>query len=261
MVLFCCAQTTKQSLLSRYLKTGAYSYKQADVFSFSGNQAALARLKTFGAGAFTERRFMLQELNFFSAALALPTKSGNFGLPLYRYGNAMYNEMQAGLAYGRKLTEHIDVGVQFNYFTMQIAGYGNAAAINFEAGAIFHFTDQLHGGIHLYNPTSSKLQKGNGENLSSVYTAGLGFDATENFFVTIEIEKAEDLPVNVNAALQYKFAERFLARGGIATNTATYFLGVGFGIKSFRFDVTASMHPQLGVTPGLLFIYTKPAKE
>ena len=258
---FCCfSQTTKQSLLSPYIKTGAYSIKQADVFSFSANQAALAQIKSFSVGVFSERKFMLEELNLFSASFSVPTHSGNFGFQIHRFGNSSYSETQAGFAYGRKLSDYVDAGVQFNYYRMQIAGYGNASTINFEAGALFHFTDQLHGGIHLYNPTSSKL--GNKEEkLAGVYSAGLGYDASEDFFVSAEIEKTENLPLNVNAALQYKFANRFIAKGGVATNTSVFFFGLGFTLQNFRIDATTSLHPQLGITPGLLLIYTKPNKE
>ena len=169
--------------------------------------------------------------------------------------------MQTGLAYARMLGDFVDVGAQFNYYNIRIAGYGNASAVNFDAGVIFHFTDQLHGGLHIYNPTSSKLGKNNDERLPAVFSAGLGYDASENFFVSSEIEKVEDQPVNVNVHLQYKFAERVLVRGGVASNTAVFFLGAGFIVKNFRFDATASLHPQLGVTPGLLLIYSKQVKE
>jgi hypothetical protein len=259
--LACLPQNAKQTLIAPYIKTGAYSHQQSDVFSFTTNQAALGQTKTFSAGVFGERKFMLNELNSFSAAAALPTHSGNFGLQLLHYGNSLYSEMQTGLAYGRKLSDYIDVGVQFNYYTMQITGYGNATAINFEAGALFHFTDKLHGGVHVYNPTSSKVGKNNEERLPAVYNAGLGYDASENFFISAEIEKTEDLPINVNAIMQYQFADHFLVRGGVATNTSVYFLGVGFRLQHFRVDATASIHPQLGITPGVLLIYTKPVKE
>jgi hypothetical protein len=257
----CKGQNAKQSLITPYLKGGAYSKRHGDVFSFAANQAALAQIKTFSAGIYSERKFMLSELNLFSTSVALPTNSGNFGLQLHRFGNSLYSEMQTGLAYARKLSDYIDVGVQFNYYAMQISGYGNATSINFEAGALFHFTNELHGGIHMYNPTSSKLGKNEEEKLPAVYSAGLGYDASDNFFVSAEIEKTEDLPVNVNASIQYKFANRFLARGGVVTGSSVYFFGAGFILQSFRFDVTASVHPQLGVTPGLLIIYSKHVKE
>jgi hypothetical protein len=50
------------------------------------------------------------------------------------------------------LGSKVDVGVQFNYYNVRIAGYGNAPAINFEIGTIFHLTDKLNTGFHAYNP-------------------------------------------------------------------------------------------------------------
>jgi hypothetical protein len=62
---------------------------------------------------------MLNELNLFSASFALPTQSGNFGLQLHHFGNSVYSETQAGIAYGRKLSDYIDIGIQFNYYKMK----------------------------------------------------------------------------------------------------------------------------------------------
>jgi hypothetical protein len=38
-------------------------------------------------------------------------------------------------------------------------------------------------------------------------------------------------------------------------------MGVGLYIKTFRVDVTASYHPQLGVSPGLLILFNFKGKE
>lgn len=257
----CLSQSAKQSLIAPYVKTGTYSINQADVFSYTTNQAALANATVFSAGVYSERKFMLNELNLFSTTFALPTKSGNFAVQLLHSGNSAFSETQGGIAYGRKLSDYIDVGVQFNYYTMQIAGYGRTAAINFEGGAILHFTDQLHGGIHVYNPTSSRIGKDGEERIPSTYSLGLGYDASDDFFVTTSIEKTEDEDLNVVASMQYKFADRFFARGGVVSATSVFFFGVGIKLERFRLDATASVHPQLGVTPGLMLVYTKPNKE
>jgi len=160
-----------------------------------------------------------------------------------------------GLAYGRKLGSKVGIGVQFNYNAIQISSYGNSSAINFEIGTVLHLTDKLHTGVHVYNPVGGKFGKDQEEKLASIFTAGLGYDASEIFFVGAEIEKEENQPVNVNAGLQYKFLPQLLARIGIATNTANIYAGLGLGLRSFRLDVVAGYHPQLGVTPGLLLLY------
>jgi hypothetical protein len=46
-----------------------------------------------------------------------------------------------------------------------------------------------------------------------------------------------------------------MARAGISTASSNLYAGVGLYLKSFRLDVVAGYHTQLGVTPGLLLIY------
>ncbi len=248
------AQTLRKPISANYTGLGAYSLNHVDVFSFTANQAALAQLKNTTAAVYGERRFLLNELNNYTAAIGLPTSSGNFGLKTNYYGFTDYNETRLGLAYGRKLGTKMDIGVQFNYHGIKISGYGNASAISFELGTIFHLTDQLHAGVHINNPVGGKFGKNNQEKLSSVYTVGLGYDASEKFFISTEIQKEEDQPVNVNAGMQYKFLPQLLARVGMSTATSSGWIGIGLTWKSLRLDVTSSYHPQLGITPGLLIL-------
>lgn len=249
------AQTLRRPQAAGYTGLGAYSLSHSDIFSFTANQASLAQLKHAAAGVYGERRFLLSELNNYTATAGLITSSGNFGMKATYSGFSDYNETQIGLAYGRKLGSKIDAGAQFNYNGIRIAGYGNAAALSFELGVIMHLTDKFHAGIHVNNPVGGKFGKDQQEKLSSVYAVGFGYEASEKFFVSAEIEKEEDQPVNVNAGIQYRFIPQLLVRAGLSSATSSAWAGLGLSIKSFRLDVTTSWHPQLGVTPGLLVLF------
>jgi hypothetical protein len=249
------SQTLRRPVATGYTGLGAYSINHSDVFSFTANQAALAQLKNISAAVYGERRFLLGELNNYSAVIGMPTSSGNFAVKANYSGFSDYNETQLGIAYGRKLGNKADIGAQFNYYAIRMAGYGNASAISFELGTILHITDRLHAGVHVNNPAGGKFGKDQQEKLSSLYSFGLGYDASKKFLVSVEIEKEESQPVNVNAGIQYKFLPQLLARAGIATATSTGWLGIGLSFKSFRLDVTAGYHPQLGVTPGVLLLF------
>jgi hypothetical protein len=180
------AQTLRKPISANYIGLGAYSLNHVDVFSFTSNQASLAQIQQASAGVYGERRFLLSELNNYSVAIALPTSSGNFGLKTNYYGFSDYNETQLGLAYGRKIGNKIDIGAQFNYHSIRIAGYGNASTISFELGTVMHVTDRLHAGVHVANPVGGKFGKDQQEKLSSVYTIGLGYDASEKFFIALK---------------------------------------------------------------------------
>ena len=212
-------------------------------------------MKNASAGVYGERRFMLDELSLYQLAIGVPTNSGNFGVKAGYFGFSDYNESQIGLVYARRLGSKVDIGVQFNYNGILVSGYGNSTAINFEIGTIFHLTDKLHAGVHAYNPVGGKYGKNSEEKLASIYTVGLGYEASDKFFVSTEIEKEENQPVNINGGIQYKFLPQFMARAGISTNTSNVYAGVALFLKTFRLDIVASYHPQLGVTPGLMLIY------
>ena len=255
------AQTLRRPLAAPYISFGAYSLNHVDVLSFTSNQASLAQIKSSAVGLYGERRFLLNELNNYTATIGLKTTSGNIGVKANYSGFSDYNETQLGLAYARKLGSKLDVGAQFNYNGIQIAGYGNASAISFELGTILHVSEKLHAGVHANNPVGGKFGKEQQEKLSSVYSFGLGYDASSKFFISTEIEKEEDQPINVNAGFQYKFIPQLLVRAGMSSATSSAWLGVGVTLKSVRFDLTTGYHSQLGLTPGLLFIFNFNGKQ
>lgn len=256
------AQVARQPLTIQYAGMGAYSNHFVDVFSAMSNQAALARLTGGGLGVFSERRFSLQELSQYSGIVALPTATGTFALQGDYFGGSIFNQNQLGLSYGRMVSNNIDVGVKFNYHTINTAGYGQAGAFNFEAGTIFHLTQQLHTGLHVYNPLSSKLGK-TGETLPAIYKAGLGYEASTTVLLTTEFVKQEDENLQVNVGLQYNIHPRVLLRAGLSTANNNSYTGVGIRLHQFRLDVNAGYHQQLGFTPGLLLLvhFKKPATD
>lgn len=254
-------QAVRQPIAANYIGLGAYSKKHIDAFSFTANQAALAQIKNAAGGVYGEKRFLLSSINFFSAVAVLPTQQGNFGLQADYFGFKNYNESQIGLAYARSLGNKVDIGIKFNYYGFRIPAYGNTSAINFEIGAITHLSEKLHVGIHTYNPVGGRLSKTDEEKLSSIYKFGIGYEASEKFFVSTEIIKEEDQPVNVVVGVEYNFIKQFFVRAGISTETTNSYVGAGISWKNFRLDITGGYHPQLGFTPGLMMIVNFNKKE
>lgn len=255
------AQSLRYSISMPYISLGAYTTKQTDPFSFTNNQAALAQIKSAGAGVYGERRFMLSENSVYGLAVALPTKMGNFGVQVNYSGFQDFNEQKAGVAYARSLGSKLDLGVQFNYYGYRIPSYNNASAVNFEIGAIAHVTDKLNVGIHAYNPVGGTLDKATDEKLASAYKLGLGYDASDNFYVSTELVKEENQPINATGGIQYRFKEQFFVRAGFRSDNNTAFGGVGFKYKGLRLDVSASYHQQLGVSPGVMLVYNFKADD
>jgi hypothetical protein len=254
-------QSLRKPVAASYIGLGAYSIHHVDLFSVTSNQAALAQIKEPAFGIYGEKRFLLAETNMYSAIVAVPTPEGNFAFQADYFGYKNYNESQLGIAYARNVGNKLDLGIKFNYYSFRIPGYENPSTVNFEIGAIVHVSENITAGIHFYNPVGGKLSKTENDKLSAVYSFGLGYEASGNFLISIEMVKQEDEPVNVNTAVQYDFAKKFFARFGLATKNETPFAGAGVSWDNFRVDISASYHPQLGLSPGLLFIMNLKTKQ
>ena len=229
--------------------------------SFTNNQAALAGIKQSGFGAFSERRFLLNETSVYGIAAAFKSSKGNFGVQANYGGFNNFNESKLGLAYARSLGKTVDVGIQFNYNRYSIPGFSNAASLNFEGGVIFRLSEKLNAGIHLFNPIGGNLGKLEDEKLASEYELGFGYDASDNFYVSAEITKEEDKAVNVTGGIQYHFLSKLFLRAGFLSNTGSAFAGVGVGFNNLRIDVSVNNHPQLGISPGLLLVVNFKEKQ
>jgi hypothetical protein len=255
------AQTLRYSKTHPYISLSAYSRSQHDALSFTGNQAALAQVKQWGAGVFGERRFMLAENAVYTAGACFPGRLGNFGIELNYAGFKDFNENRIGIAYARPLCSTVDIGVQFNYYSYNVPAYGKASALNFEIGALVHLTDVLHAGLHIYNPVGGRLGKDKTEKLASVYKAGIGYDASPALCIGAEIIKEADKPVNVVAGLQYRFSRQFYLRAGVLAESTSVYAGAGVSWNKLRLDISTSYHPQLGVSPGILLLFNFKAVE
>ena len=245
------SQPLRQPLSFSYLGLGAYSSEQADVFSYTNNQAALAQIKGGCVGIYGERKFLLAATSAYKAALALTSKGGNFGLNLGYSGFKNFAEYQLGVAYAKQLAPWLDVGMQFNYHGYTVPAYTSASTVNFELGAIVHVNDKVAAAFHVYNPVGGTFAKTQ-EKLSSIYKLGIGYDASDQLFIAAELVQQQACGLNVNAGLQYQFAKQFFLRLGVATGTSTGYLGAGISWKTLRLDLTTTYHAQLGLWPGLL---------
>ena len=249
------AQLVRKPATTPYAGTGAYSTDHTDVFSLTANAAALSKIKGFSAGVYGEQRFMLKELTYYAGVFALATQTGNFAITTNYRGGKDMNEYQLGLAYARSLGKTLDIGVKFNYNGLKINGYGNVSGLGVELGTVFHLSNKLHGGLQVINPVSSRFGYNKEEKLPSVYMLGAGYEPSKKFFISAEFVKEEKQTGSVQLGFQYKILAFLQVRAGVSTGTTSYWLGVGLGWRSLRFDMTTGYHHNLGLSPGVMFVY------
>jgi hypothetical protein len=120
-----------------------------------------------------------------------------------------------------------------------------------------HISENLRTGLQVSNPTGAKLGKSGEEKLPAIISLGLGYNLSDKLLMTANFEKVENKPANIIAGLHYSFDEKLFANAGVTSSSAGYFLGMGVQLNSFQLIATATLHQQLGFTPGLMLLFTK----
>ncbi len=229
-----------------------------DANSVFSNQAGLAAIQFYEVSVGAERKFLMTDLQQFSLALIAPTKTGTFGFSAQQFGFADFNETKLGIGFGKRLGDKLDVGIQLNYLQQHIAEQPNQSAFTVEVGMISNLTKNLKIGFHAFNPmpyATNNFQK----ELPSIYTLGIGWQATKNVLLATEADENLNFQTNLKCGIEYKAVEQFILRCGVQSNPQAFSAGFGYHSKNFYFDFSNVFHPILGSSPkvSLTYIFAK----
>ena len=252
------AQIGNDNIGARSAAMGGFTTTLSDVWSTNNNQAGLGFSTDFSGGIYYENRFLLKETSYKAGALVIPVKIGALGISVTSFGFELYNETKAGLSYGQRFGDKFSVGVQLNYLNTKLTQeYGTKTSITGAIGLIAKLNKELTMGVHLYNPTRSKLAEYDNERIPTIMKLGLEYRFSEKVMMGVETEKDMNFDAVVKAGLEYHITEVLYLRGGISTNPTQYAFGFGMKLKDFKIDISSSFHQTLGMTPAISIIYVK----
>jgi hypothetical protein len=244
------------SVGGRAAGTSNASVTFSDLWSVNNNQAGLSEIKSFTAGICYENRYGLKSMGSKSGAIALPTRSGVFGLSLNFFGYSQYNESKIGLAYARSFGTRFSAGVQLDYLSTHIAeNYGKSSAIAGEIGLLYKITSDLKIGVHLYNPAKAKIATNNNEHVPTVFKLGLSYEFSKKLIVAIETEKDIQYNAVFKAGVEYHPVKQLYFRTGISTNPILNSFGFGLEYSNLNLDFAATYHRVLGFTPQVSLVF------
>ena len=252
------AQIGNDMLGARSAALGGYNATLSDVWSTNNNQAGLGFVEDMTGGIYYENRFLLSETSYKAGAFVLPVKTGALGLSVSSFGYELYNETKAGLSYGQHFGDKFSVGVQLNYLNTKLTQeYGSKTAVTGAIGAIAKLSKEFTLGVHVYNPSRSKLTNDNNERIPTIMKLGVEYKFSDKVMFVVSTEKDVDFNARVNAGIDYHITEMFYLRGGISTNPTQYAFGAGMQLKHFKVDLSSSFHQTLGITPAISIVYSK----
>jgi hypothetical protein len=235
---------------------GLSSAAVSDFWSVNNNQAGMAFYDKTAAGVYFENRFLIKELGTQTGAFTLKTKFGVLGATVGYSGDASYSTTKAGLAYARKFGNRFSAGLQLDYIATALGEeYGKRSNITFDAGIMVKITDQFTFGAHTFNPMHVQLSEYSDERIPTTVNAGFSFTFSDKLLLTAEACKNSEFPMELRSGLEYKIGNVAYARVGLSTNPARYTFGFGIDMKNLTFDLSSSVHSQLGYSPQVSMQY------
>ncbi len=242
---------------ARFAGIGYSSVVLYDAWSVSNNQAGLANVNDATLAFGYENKFQLKETSTQTAALILPTKTGNFAVSYKRFGYELYAENKIGLAFARNLGKYFSAGLQFDYlYYQQTEDYGNRGAFLFEVGIIAKPIDKLFIGVHLYNPSKTKLADYDDERVSTIMRFGMGYYFTEQVVLTIETEKDIYQKARIKGGIEYEPLTHLFLRTGFGTEPNQFSCGLGYRFWNFTTDIAVSTHESLPLSTEISLKYS-----
>ncbi len=246
---------TPQRAGARGSGMGDASVTFQDINSAFSNQAGLAFIDGLSFTVFGERRFLLAEINSFSAAAAMPTNSGTFGLAVNYFGYTNYNEQKIGLSYARRLFEHVGIGAQIDYIGTRIPEYGTASSITFELGTQAQILEKVIVGAHIFSPIRVKLTEDDRDIIPAQLKAGFSYLPSDKVTLAFEVEKDIDYKASFKSGVEYRVVEQLSLRAGLGTEPVQNSFGIGIHLPNLDIDFSTLYHYELGFTPGISIAY------
>ena len=255
------AQIGNDFVGARIAALGGYSVTLFDVWSTHNNQAGLGFLEDVAVGINYENRFLLKETSYKAGAFVFPMKTSALGINIVSFGYSAYSETKAGLSYGKRFGKKLSVGVQLNYLhTSFNQEYGSKTTFTGAVGLIIKLSKELTLGVHIYNPSRTKLITYGNQRVPTIMKLGLDYRFSEKVMLAASTEKDMDVEAIVNVGVEYHIAELLYLRTGISTNPNQYAFGIGMQFKDVKVDMSSSFHQTLGATPSISIIYNRKKK-
>ncbi|HEU4719498.1 MAG TPA: hypothetical protein VFU15_16760 [Bacteroidia bacterium] len=228
-----------------------------DLWGTQNNQAGLAFIKNFQAGAFYESRFLVSDLGMKAFGAAMPTKAGTFGLNVTSLGlGNLYSENKAGLGFAKSFGPKFAASAQIDYLYTHLAeNYGNASTACGEIGLLAQPYRNLWLGFHIFNITRSKLSGNVDEHIPTIMRLGALYGFSDRVFVTVEAEKDIDFKPVIRGGFEYRPVNNFYIRAGAGTQPGLMAFGCGIVMKKVRLDLASTFHSVLGFSPSVSLQY------
>lgn len=224
------------------------------------NPATAAFSNGFMVGVCSEQKWGQKDIISGDISAVWTTKNGTWALPIHIDKAGSFNRSMPSLVYARKLTSTIGLALQLGYNMQHVEKYGSQQQLDTKLGLMIHVTPQLHMGATIHNAQLWFKEENIAVNRPASIACQAAYEPSNTILLQAIVEKQQNQATQVIAGIYYRCHKYVEVSAGI-NSEGHQFWGSGSVIwKTFRLGISTSVHPQLGITPGLCFIYNTEKK-
>jgi hypothetical protein len=225
-----------------------------DEWSILNNPGGLSgvRKTTIAFSHFTNPSFPPFDRSAMS--ISIPIRSATAGLSLFRFGDDLYSEQIASMAFSNKLGI-ASLGVRLNYIQYQAKGFGSIGVFSASFGGVATVSKTFSVGAYITNINQPLINEGdNAESIPTRVAAGWLLKVSQKIFLTSEVEKEIGKPILIKTGVSYDATGKFYFSTGFNLNPNAAFLGAGFRPRRLGFQYgmaysfTTGLHHQVSAS-------------
>jgi hypothetical protein len=228
---------------------------QADAFAGFHNLSSSARINGLNCSFFGQMPYGISEINDGGLAFLKHFGSGVMGVVCQSHGNDEFIRRRINIGYALMLSSKLSTSASLGYsYTRITNGYGFSSNYWMNVGATYDVRKDWKWAAVADLPMQSIR---NDEDLPATLRLGTTYSFGEQVNLSAQLSSSTSLTSSVTYSfgLEYLPVEVFAFRLGMNTYWQTWSMGVGTHLKNYSFDASATIHPQLGVTPQISFVY------
>jgi len=210
--------------------------------------------RTWSAGVYSARSFMLSELN--EGGLVLNMKlpaSAAFCTAFSRKGYELFHRNSAAAGLIRNFGGQLQTGIRFEYVTEVFGeGYGSRSSIRIVTGILARLTGRMDAAAVLLKPLSQA-----GARYAPYYAAGLQYRFSTQWTCSAQLI-SRDYLLNFGATFHYHPIPGLSFMGGIGGRPTLMAMGCTVDCRRMRFYISASHRQVTGLTPSVGFVVPLP---
>ncbi|HKK87231.1 MAG TPA: hypothetical protein VJ917_00190 [Saprospiraceae bacterium] len=210
------------------------------------NPALLGLAEQSSISAFTDHRFLVQDLYGAYAGGILHRSSGSFGVDAYHYGWGDYNENSIGIQYGRKLAENLSLGLKLKAFHFNVTDYGQRTVIGADLAAVHQVTRKFSAGVVISNPVPVEIAEG--QDTPSAIHVGFKYRFSKKLFSALELSKVEKQDMIAKAGIHYSPSTKIDLMFGYQSLENQISFGSALKMGLIDINFSATLHPLLGTS-------------